>query len=614
MQIHKIRQYNLKQLVIIFWFRSILYLRQLWRMLVVFVLKTNYYPETVDGELLLRLSRKMETFYNFVLATQLHVEMADKCISGKMTIFGFCYQFDYNKDWLKDPISGNNWPSSKYCLNCPFVIKGYSDVKYILELNKLNHLVYYAIAFYHTKDDKYIIAIEKELTAWKNSVRQEKSVANRIVMDLAYRTINLIQISLLCSDSQYFRNEIFPTVLGIVNQHEGQMWYYASSRWNKAGNSNNHDIGELVGLYISQIWLSQFGIGNYKKKIDQELSYLSNLLDSLVAPSGAYMEQSGNYSRVVAEFLMIFCIVHDDIDNKRNISFLKKNHLGRLVSYISKLNSKDGLFNFGDNDDAQVLLSMSENGRVDYLINYCLNKGLLSDATDFMDASQWLYTSKDENQVQIFTRVGKFAYFVEGAYIHAHNDILSVLINIKGTALLVDKGCLFYNSGFDTKRKYNSTSAHNTVSFEGYEMAEFLPIGYKNYPFSQLHKSLMTSSSCYFEGELSYSGINHRRRIKYENSSITIEDIVETSKMGMYGKLSYLFNKKMEVVRDNNKYLIYEEDNVPVAEFLFFNIEQSEIIDTEYSPSYGQKEVTSELICKFISDKKKSVVTKINIL
>ena len=241
--------------------------------------------------------------------------------------------------------------------------------------------------------------------------------------------------------------------MGILKHHESQIWYYACSRWYKSGNDNNHNVGELIGLYVIQIWLHTFKVGNYENRIKTELRYLDEVLNKLIARSGAYIEQSSNYTRIVAEFLMIFDLIHNCLDSSRAIAWANKNYLGRLSHYLNQIAYHGDLLNFGDNDDGQVLLSMSSHGHIEHILSYCKDKGICVGENDYADASQWLYSSHDGKDIKIFTRIGRFAYFVEGAFIHAHNDILSVLLSAKGSNIFIDKGCYFYNSGKEIRKE-----------------------------------------------------------------------------------------------------------------------------------------------------------------
>jgi hypothetical protein len=78
-----------------------------------------------------------------------------------------------------------------------YEVEGLGDVKYVMEYNKMYHLVVLAQAYYVSSDDKYVKAIDESLNNWVKYVIHERSVVNNIIMDIAFRCINLIHICLL---------------------------------------------------------------------------------------------------------------------------------------------------------------------------------------------------------------------------------------------------------------------------------------------------------------------------------------------------------------------------------------------------------------------------------
>lgn len=56
-------------------------------------------------------------------------------------------------------------PDSSVCLNLGM------DVKLVMELNKLYHLVVLACAYDYTKEEKYIYKIEEDINSWRKEVQ-----------------------------------------------------------------------------------------------------------------------------------------------------------------------------------------------------------------------------------------------------------------------------------------------------------------------------------------------------------------------------------------------------------------------------------------------------------
>lgn len=603
MQIHKIHQYSIPSLLKILLYR-ILYDCLLSFRIISF--KHRKY-KTIDCFNTVAVKKKYSEYFKRVHIDDNIIDKSDRILKGNIYLFEMWYGFDFSKDWLRDPISRNFWNKQVYCYNAPFVEDNHADVKYTLEANKLNSLVTVAQAYYITKNEKYIHFIKNSLTSWIKCVPVESSVVNRIVMDLAYRAINLIHISLLCFDNTYFYQQVYPVILGILRHHEKFMWDRLGCRWFKSNNENNHTIGELVGLYVNQLWLNSFIGKDYTKKQNKELKYLIATLDKTIAPSGAYIEQSGNYTKVVAEFIDLLDLFLTINNDKFCHVFYEKNYKGRLLEYLSRITYNDTIDNFGDNDGAAVLIPFEKNI---YSIDHLCNSTSTLKNSDYSDASQWVYNSSDGKKIHIFIRVGKHAYYVEGSYIHAHNDNLSIILGMYGSRIFIDKGCYLYNSGVDVRNEYTSLFSHNSIYFEGIDSSQIMTTGFKNYPSCNLISSMMDSNIALFTGLLKYRGVLHERSVKYLDGVIQIEDkILKWPNDRSECIMSFLLSPNIDVrLLTNDSLLLMDILNNNHFEISFKGIDSLDIGKENYYPSYGVVDTTQKIKAK-IKNNKKNIIT-----
>ena len=613
MQIHKILQYNILDLI------HMLVYRTLYKILLTYRKLSNKYMYR-DYQKCTNYNSHLPTslifiYQKYVVNQKDVVERANKILEGNIFLFENWLKYDYNQDWLKDPKSGKKWNPYIYANDAPFVTNGYADVKYVLEPNKLNPLVTVAQAYYITKDNKYVSFIAKSLKGWMSCVPVERSVANRIVMDIAYRAINLIHISILCWNSDYFHKEVMPFIVGILLHHENYMWSRLGSRWFKSNNDNNHNVGEIVGLYVTQVWLTHLLGYTYKNKQKKELNYLFSVLDKIIAPSGAYIEQSGNYTKVVAEFLVLFDIFNKawDISNENLFLFDKRKYLVRITNYMKCISYNNILDNFGDNDGALVLIPFEKNTyNFDHISKYVDEK--LVDM-DFHDASQCVYNSKDENRVHVFTRVGRFAFYVEGAYIHAHNDMLSLLLSLKGSRLFIDKGCYYYNSGLSVRKEYVCLGAHNNVVVDELDLSELMTTGNRNYPSSNLIKFDKSPNSLHFIGLLEYKNVKQIRTIDYLNDEIVVSDEITTSGNKSHNiSVSYLLCPSLDAKIDSDVVVLTDSQNGNSFRVSFENLESLAIVDELCYPTYGYAEKTKRIVAKATMDQYVKMTTRIQII
>ena len=538
---------------------------------------------------------------------------ADQILDGYITVFNKKYYFDNKKDWLKDPCSQNFWSATAFCMTAPVFQSGCKDVKYVLEVNKMNQLVEVALAYYHTNDSKYIEYIDESIKKWKENVIPGRSIANRIMMDLGFRIINFIQVILLCYKSDIFKKQVLPHILGIIKEHIDRIYLFSTPRWFKTGNGQNHITGEMIGLILGQQCLESFGVRSYKKYYKKEYKYLVEVLDRTIAPSGAYLEQSSNYARVVAEFMVCFDMFRKAFNNVYIYpNYEKGEYTKRLMDYLDAINYHDYLPNFGDNDDARVLLAFKKEGQV---VNYLFNKYFHKyDNDNYLDGSQWLYRSKDKNDIFVFTRIGKFTNVKELAGTHAHNDILSINLGIKGRPIFIDKGCRYYNSGNDIIKEDRSVASHNSVSIENIELNNIYKGFYSEYPVSECIVDIKEDDKCKFCGKLNYRNIEHTRTINYSRDTIIIEDdIYVNDNVKRKGKLRYMVHPNIIIEQMDGYYILKEDKRSKIAKIMIDMVDSSNINKEEYSPSYANVEETNVIEAIFDVNNNRRVKTIIEL-
>ena len=475
-----------------------------------------------------------------------HIAEAESILDGFVNLFGVKYSC--LDDYLRDPISLSVWPKDEFFFDAKTKRKGYGDVKYVLELNKLNHLVTVAIAYFHTREDRYIYCIGEHLDRWCKQVPYESSVANKIMMDLAFRSINLIYISILCSSSAYFRNKIYPLIHNVLFLCERQMRKFSTPRWFKTGNGANHVVGEMVGLIILQRWLGMVGgqsVG--KRKIRVEYKWLYGVLNKLIAPSGVYLEHSANYTRLVAEFLVALDLFEEFFGVSN--AFLKKKYLAPLLHYLECLSYHGELPNFGDNDAAVVLIPLKKYcSDIEPLLYYNrrIKGGLGENPESFIEAGHFIWDSKDLFDIHVFARVGNWSVFRPGAASHQHCDLLALLLYAEGFPVFVDKGTCYYNQSEMERLQCVQTSSHNTIVFLGEEQADYYQGGWYNYPESGCVEK--REDSCIFCGYVRYKNVAHERGLYYMNGCMIIVDSVEKELENVTSEIRYLLHEAIRPV------------------------------------------------------------------
>ena len=523
---------------------------------------------------------------------------AQELLNGTVTNFEHSYKL---KSYLKDPKTQKEWPSNEFFEEARTKIHGYGDVKYILELNKLNHLVEAAKAYRLGGGEQYIFYISQQLIIWKDEVLYERSVANRIIMDIAFRSINLIFISLLCLDNEYYKKKVYPIVHNILILSERQMRLFSTPRWYKTGNGANHVVGEMVGLIITQRWLSFVtNRQTSKENINREYRWLNQTLNKLIAPSGVYLENSANYTRVVSEFLVCLQLFETTFAQKNDL--LEEQFLKPILGYLNDLQCNGVLPNFGDNDAATVLIPFKQTySDITPLLVYYRQKhsDLNVSLEKYRADGQLIWNSEDNKMLHLFMRFGKWSIFRPGCASHNHADLMSVVLFADGKPVIIDKGCMYYNQTEEIKLSALSVTSHNTVFIEGLEQAhyesawfDFPKSEYKEVKTPQIIKAKLTTKD----------GYEHTRSISYNHGELLINDSVESPFKNAIITMQYLLHESItpQIISNSSVKLLLSSGKYIV--FHFEGIIDLRICKDSYFPHYGIKKDTYSIRCSVINN------------
>lgn len=538
---------------------------------------------------------------------------AGRIIDNRIFLFNTEFQIP-NNAWLQDPISKKYWDPNVFFSDAKVEEDGLGDVKYVMELNKMYHLVTLAQAYYECHQGVYIIKIGELLNSWKETVKYEKSVVNKSMLDIIYRCFNLIHILLLCYDNQYFRDKILPVVLEILFFSERQIRLFSTPRWCKYSTGANHTIGEMSGIIAIQQLLQHLTDQNYDSYLKTEYKYLYNSLKNIITEEGVYLEQSANYAKLVAEFLMMLDMIVLAIGSENCRSLYDDKYLKRLLVYVNTLSYNHILPNFGDNDGAKATTPFYKSkNSVLHLNKYLALRYpdvLAKNNITCLESGQFIWKSNDEEGVYFFTRVGRHSFLPLGSGSHAHNDQLAVWIGNKGYDIFIDYGTYLYNSGIDIINRDRATKQHNTLSVDNIEQAEFAGKWlYGSYPDGHILKASVSSEGFEFEGDCKYDKVVHNRQVVYSGHQMTITDNVSCL-FDSTISLTFVLAPYLRIERDGQKVQIFKGSilmaTVICPDFVIIN---SENID--FHPSYGEKQKTTKLTFRSIIKGSQTIKTQI---
>ena len=244
----------------------------------------------------------------------------------------------------------------------------------------------------------------------------------------------------------------YDLILDAIYQHA----WLISNKLSLYSSLGNHTIVEAVGLIFAGAAYRHVGTG--RRWLATGVTLLGSELPHQILSDGGPAEQSLSYHR----FVLDLCWLSAD--------FLKRNNLGDILSWRSKLLSGECFLNaFKGQDGRFPAIGDSDDG-------YAIAPGV-SPARESSIALKVPWVTFKETGYSILNDGNIVFTFDHGPlgmapfYNHGHADALSITLSKNGRPLLVDPGTYRYNNVSAWRNYFKGTRAHNTVTIDGEDQA-----------------------------------------------------------------------------------------------------------------------------------------------
>jgi hypothetical protein len=358
------------------------------------------------------------------------------------------------------------------------------------------------MAYWLTGDQRYVDAFCSQLQSWidTNPLQHGANWCNGI--EVSIRVLAWTVAFQFFRSSKEFRERAGEVFLKSLWQQTDFLSSHLQSRITDV--PNNHMIAELVGLSLVGATFPEFRAA--PGWCETGLRLLTQQASAQTHPDGVNKEQATGYHRFVAEFL-ILVIARSRQGALPHEPILEKTLEG-MLDYVLFILTPDGTAPmWGDADYGSVLgLGQRE--------NFWDFRPLLAAGAALFDRPEWkfaagsfdpeafwilgaqglkrwerldakppkqashsfpdagLYVIRDtwaaDTDVAFF-RCGPFGLGSEGHCAHAHCDLLSFMLWVRGQPLLVDSGTYMYHGPW--RDPFRLTGAHNAVMIDGRDQA-----------------------------------------------------------------------------------------------------------------------------------------------
>lgn len=429
------------------------------------------------------------------------IDSAQQVLNHRFQFFGYpIATLTQPIDWNYDPISETRWPAGPSRRIDHRSAAG--DVKWIWELNRLQHLPWLAQAWLFTGDSRYSTAAFEQLDTWMDQNPPGQGIAWRGAFEAGLRAISISIALQGLRDAPELSVERYRRVVTTLAYSALRCWRERS----RFSSANNHLIGEMAGLATVSMMFPELPSAALWER--QALRTLSIEAGKQILPDGVGAEQSVAYQMATVELLHLVCVLLIERDGTAPdaITGAISRSSGFLSAVVGDIDPDP---RYGDSDQEFALRLGTEQIRtvrehltiVDTLGRCCHRTD--SDPTTL--SAQWYrsmttavcptgsthsisgsggqqqrpdasFFAQDGGLVvlrrspyRITMDVGPLGYLSIAA--HGHADALSVTVSIDGEGIIGDPGTGSYYRHPQWRSVMRGTRAHPTVSVDGQDQS-----------------------------------------------------------------------------------------------------------------------------------------------
>ena len=384
-------------------------------------------------------------------------------------------------DWNYDPVAHIQWPDLPASRIDHRTAVG--DVKWIWELNRLQHLPLLTQAWLITGEDAFSEAACQQLNSWLAQNPPGHGIAWRGAFEAGMRAISVSFAVHGLRESPSLTLGLYREVVCMLAESGRRCWAERSL----FSSANNHLIGEMAGLATLAILFPE--LASARRWERRAVSVLVAQADRQILPDGAGAEQSVAYQVVAAELMLVVAHLLWLRDGLAPIALTDA--VDRSARYLSAvIGERDPAPRYGDDDESFALRLGPEPVRTvrEHLaiVGAALGNAALS--ARGMNSLTALWLTRPRTVVgsvppdNLYARngglvvlragtrrvtmdVGPLGFLSTAA--HGHADALAVTLSNDGVELVGDPGAGSYYGDPERRRVHRGTRVHATVTVDG---------------------------------------------------------------------------------------------------------------------------------------------------
>ncbi|MBL8227459.1 MAG: alginate lyase family protein [Bryobacterales bacterium] len=415
--------------------------------------------------------------------------LAGAIANGQMPLLGTNVPFDGTpeQDWRRDLLNSSSAGRPDYFRRIPYLnAAAVGDHKVIWELSRHQHLVLLAQAAHLNSGQKqypsqkqWLAALECQLASWWRANPFHRGINWASALEVAFRALSWIWILHLVGGR--LQETTRRTLLNSLFQHASHLAHNLSIYFAP----NTHLMGEAVCLHAIGCMLPQAPHADEWRRLGAH--WVERCIQDQVLEDGAHFEQSSYYHLYSIDFFLLHALLNP------GVSAWYRQRLQRMCELLAAITDRDGSFPLLGDDDGGRLFHPFGNRRF-------FPRATLTAASCFFDQPSWRFTPDDYAEIGlwwmgpqppvpasavkprscgVFGDSGLVAggddrlqivftakAFGSGTAGHSHAHALHFVARLDQRDLLLDSGTFTYVGDWDTRNRFRSSAAHNTIRID----------------------------------------------------------------------------------------------------------------------------------------------------
>jgi glycosyltransferase involved in cell wall biosynthesis len=453
------------------------------------------------------------------------LQQAERICGHRFDLLGY-EGLDYGReiDWHCDRVHNQRAPRKPWFKIRYLDFTKVGDSKITWELNRHQHLVTLAKAYRLTGNEKFATELFRQWQHWHEENSYPIGVNWASSLEVGVRSLSWLWVYFLLAGSTAMRDyrTEWLRALSVNGRH---IETYLSTYFSP----NTHLLGEGVALFFIGTLCPELQSAERWKRRGWEI--VLREAERQVQADGLHFEQSTYYHVYALDFFLHAGMLASINDVPVPPEFERT--LERMLDALCTLGRVGAPLRLGDDDGGRVF--DPRRNRAEHLLDPLATGAVLFGRGDFKrvasglrEETLWLLgeqgvaefdrlPAKDPAQGSVALQAGGLYLMTnaelkqqlvidagpQGAFAagHGHADALSVCVNSRGHALLIDPGTFEYVGADSVRDAFRGTSAHNTLVVDGVDQTEPKgPFGWTKLPSVKAEKWIQGHSFDLFVG------------------------------------------------------------------------------------------------------------------